>query len=184
MREIHTFYFIFFIPILGLVAYPNWKRVLQLSFAFSVLALEVITLSKAFEMPVLGLGFGMLSFGIPYSLIKTQECESEGFSDEHGIMSILWLGAVGYTVIRGSSPSFVLKVATITLLDLLGLLSLHHPPGKVSISLTVMALWGLVGVIGDFATTIFGVVATLLCVAHVIYCVRDESRRKERHVNT
>lgn len=163
-----AFYLFFFIPIIGLVAYPNWKRVLQLSFAFSVLALEVVALSRAFEMPILGLGFGMLSIGIPYSLIKTQGCESEGFSGEHIIMSILWLAAVSYAIIRGASFHLVLKVAAITLLDLVGLVSLHQPPGRASIGLTVLALWGLIGVVGDFATAIFGVVITTLCIGYVM----------------
>jgi len=109
-------YIVLFLPVLGLVAYPNWKRVLQLSFAFSLLSLELLTLSRAFENPVLGLGFGFLSFGIPYSLILNQTNKNRGFSIEVTILLIVWAaGVIYFAANRGMGDSFtVVKIAAIT----------------------------------------------------------------------
>ncbi|ASJ12111.1 hypothetical protein [Thermococcus thioreducens] len=159
---------IFLIPILGLMAYPDWKRVLQLSFAFSLLSLEVLTLSKSFEVPLIGLGFGILSFGIPYSLIRTQNKKSKRSPSDHIIVLLVWFIGVSYMVIRGDAKdsTTVLKVASIALLDGIGIISLHQGAKRISVTLTLLGLWILIVTIRDHGALILGVITTLLYIAH------------------
>ncbi|WP_297092053.1 hypothetical protein [Thermococcus sp.] len=169
---------IFLIPILGLMAYPDWKRVLQLSFAFSLLSLEVLTLSKAFEVPLTGLGFGILSFAIPYSLIRIQNKKSKKSPSGYIIVLLVWFIGVGYMVIKGDIKDFttILKVASITLLDGLGVISLRQKPGRVAITITLLGLWTLIVIIRNYPLAILGVITTLLW---IILCQHHDREPNE-----
>ncbi|WP_297513362.1 hypothetical protein [Thermococcus sp.] len=161
-------YIVSLLPLLGLIAYPNWKRVLQLSFAFSLLSLELLTLTKAFENPFLGLGFGFLSFGIPYSLITSQAKKNRGFPSEGIIVLVIWVVAVIYLVVNKGVGDFssVLKIASIALLDGLGVVSLSQKPGKAFTALTLLVLWALIWIISDHILMILGMVSVTLYIAH------------------
>ncbi|CAD5243197.1 hypothetical protein [Thermococcus camini] len=172
---------IFLIPILGLMAYPDWKRVLQLSFAFSLLSLEVLTLSKSFEVPLIGLGFGILSFGIPYSLIRTQNKKSKRSPSDHIIVLLVWFIEVSYMVIKGNAKDFttVLKVASIALLDGLGIISLRQKPGRADIMITLLGLWALIAVIRNHTTVILGVITTALYIAYINTTTKSQTEQKK-----
>jgi|GEM_PF-3228170 len=177
---------LFLIPILGLMAYPNWRRVLQLSFAFSLLSLEVLTLSKAFEISLIGLGFGILSFGIPCSLIRTQNKKSKKSPSEHIIVLLVWFIGVGYMVIKGDIKDFttILKVASITLLDGLGVISLRQKPGRVAITITLLGLWALIAIIRNYTIVGLGVITTLLYIIHLHYINIMTENQTEQEKNT
>ncbi|WP_285519520.1 hypothetical protein [Thermococcus nautili] len=157
-----------FFLLLGLVAYPNWKRVLRLSFAFSLLSLELLTLSRAFENLFLGLGFGFLSFGIPYSLITSQAKKSREFPSESIIVLVIWVVSVIYFVANKGTGnlSILLKIASIALLDGLGVVSLSQKPGKAFTALTLLVLWALIWIISDHILMILGMVSVTLYIAH------------------
>ncbi|NJE54356.1 hypothetical protein [Thermococcus sp. 21S9] len=157
------------LPLLGLVAYPNWKRVLQLSFAFSLLSLELLTLSKAFENPVIGLGFGFLSFGIPYSLITNRAKKDKEFSSGNSIVLVIWVAVVAYLVVNKGIQNSVtfLKMASISLLDGIGILSLSQKLGKTYVALTLLALWALIWIVKDYIIVLLGVIAVALYVAQL-----------------
>lgn len=179
MDAIHL---IFLIPILGLMAYPDWKRVLQLSFAFSLLSLEVLILSRSFEVPLIGLGFGILSFGIPYSLIRrTQNKKSKGFPSGHVIVSLVWFIGVSYMAIKGNAKDFtiVLKVSSIALLDGLGIISLHQKPGRAAIMITLLGIWALIAVIRDYTIVILGGITTALSIACINITTKGQTEQKK-----
>ncbi|MDK2913243.1 MAG: hypothetical protein PWQ79_158 [Thermococcaceae archaeon] len=162
-------YIVSLLPFLGLIAYPNWKRVLQLSFAFSLLSLELLTLSKAFENPVLGLGFGIFSFGIPYSLITNQTKKDKEFSSGGSIVLIIWVAVVIYLVVKKGIENFsiLLKIVSISLLNGIGIISLGQKLGKTYVALTLLALWALIWIIKDYAIILLGGIAVVLYVAQL-----------------
>lgn len=157
------------LPILGLVAYPNWKGVLRLSFALSLLSWEVIALSKAFQDPIVGLGFGMLSLGVPYSILRSTNGKEQGLSGENVLISAIIAFGIAYLVYNGGIRDFVttLKVVAIMILDGLGIAFLNQKLGKCLVISALSALWILTLAIEDPMLMVPSVITTLLGVLYL-----------------
>ena len=84
-------------------------------------------------------------------------------------------------VIKGNANDFttVLKVASIALLDGLGIISLHQKPGRAAIMITLLGLWALIAVIRNHTIVILGGITTALYIACINTTTKSQTEQKK-----